>query len=98
MQYTGGTRSSASPWLQLMVFRETGWTDIVQALRPALGQLESYGQELMNLWRAGEPRANWESHSQTRSSYSGEFGPLRCRDLLDASRAQMTVVGEPPEP
>jgi len=24
-----------------MVFRETGWTDIVQALRPALGQLES---------------------------------------------------------
>ena len=26
------------------------------------------------------------------------LGPLRCRDLLDARRAQMTGVGAPPEP
>jgi hypothetical protein len=37
-----------------MVFRETDWTDVVQALRPALGQLESYVAELVNLWYAGE--------------------------------------------
>jgi hypothetical protein len=37
-----------------MVFRGTGWTDIVQALRPALASLNPTRQELMNLWRAGE--------------------------------------------